>query len=181
VANVDYDRWQTKTADLLNAIRSRGYAAGTATTRIPIKNMHCSSCAIRIELAVQTTPGVISARVSLGTNAVDIEYHPEQVDFDGIRGAIESAGYRIAEPKISPTSEELDPAEVANAEEYRTLMRKFWFRGRNLGSGYGAELPRLDPRAAGVDADGQRLASDRLVISWRAQPPGTGLGGLSVL
>jgi Cu+-exporting ATPase len=127
VATVDYDRSQTKSADLLSIIRSRGYTPGTATARIPIQNMHCSSCAIRIELAVQTTPGVISARVSLGMNAVDVEYQPEQVDFDGIRRAIESAGYKIAEPKIAPTSEELDPAEAANAEEYRTLMRKFWF------------------------------------------------------
>jgi Cu+-exporting ATPase len=127
VANVRYDPAQTKTVDLLRTIRSRGYTPGTATVRIPIKNMHCSSCAIRIELALQLTPGVVSARVSLGPNAVDVEYQPEQVDFDGIRKAIESAGYRIAEPKVEPTSEVLDPAEAANAEEYRTLMWKFWF------------------------------------------------------
>jgi Cu+-exporting ATPase len=127
VASVDYEPSRTKTADLLSAIRSRGYTPGAATMRIPIKNMHCSSCAIRIELAVQTTPGVISAWVSLALNAIDVEYQPEQVDFDGIRRAIESAGYRVAEPKIETVSEELDPAEAANAEEYRTLMRKFWF------------------------------------------------------
>ena len=127
IANVRYDPAQTKTTDLLRTIRSRGYVAGTATARIPIKNMHCSSCAIRIELALQLTPGVVSARVSLGPNAADVEYQPEQVDFDGIRKAIESAGYRVAEPKVEPTSEILDPAEAANAEEYRTLMHKFWF------------------------------------------------------
>ena len=44
VANVRYDPAQTKTTDLLRTIRSRGYTAGTATARIPIKNMHCSSC-----------------------------------------------------------------------------------------------------------------------------------------
>jgi Cu+-exporting ATPase len=127
VATVDYDPSQARTADLLRVIRSRGYTSGTATTRIPIKSMHCSSCAVRIELALQTTPGVVSARVSLVSNAADIEYRPEQVDFDGIRKAIESAGYRVAQPKIEPTSEQLDPAEAANEEEYRSLMRKFWF------------------------------------------------------
>ena len=127
MANVAYDPSQTKITDLLRVVRARGYMPGTAVVRLPIKNMHCSSCAIRIELALQTTPGVASARVSLGTNAVDIEYQPELVDFKGIRKAIESVGYRVAEPKIDPVSEDLDPADAAIAEEYRTLMRKFWF------------------------------------------------------
>jgi Cu+-exporting ATPase len=127
LASIDYDPSRAAVADILRAIRSAGYTVGTATTRIPIKNMHCSSCVVRVELALHMTPGIVSARANLGPNAVDIEYQPEAVDFQGIRKAIESAGYRIAEPKIDPTSEMLDPAEAANEEEYRTLMRKFWF------------------------------------------------------
>ncbi len=126
-ARVEYDPMQAKVADILQAIRSRGYTAGTATMRVPIKNMHCSSCVIRVELALQMTPGVVSARASLGPNAVDIEYEPERTDFEEIRKSIESAGYRVAEPKIEPAGEVLDPAEAANEHEYRTLMRKFWF------------------------------------------------------
>ena len=126
-ATIDYDPAHANVSDLLRAVRSRGYTAGTATVRIPITNMHCSSCVIRVELALQMTPGVISARANLGPNAVDIEYQPEEVDFAAIRKAIESAGYRVAEPKIQVTSEVLDPSEAANEEEYRTLMRKFWF------------------------------------------------------
>lgn len=78
--------------------------------------MHCSSCVIRIELALQLTPGVVSARANLGPNAVDIEYQPEKTDFALIRRAIESAGYRVAESKIEPTSEPLDPAGPQTAE-----------------------------------------------------------------
>ena len=126
-ASIDYDRAQAKIADILRAIRSVGFSAGTATARIPIKNMHCSSCIVRVELALQMTPGVVSARASLGPNAADIEYQPEQVEFAAIWKAIESAGYRVAEPKIDAKKDEaLDPAEAANEEEYRTLMRKFW-------------------------------------------------------
>jgi Cu+-exporting ATPase len=50
-------------------------------------------------MALQLTPGIISARASLGSNAVDIEYQPESTSFQKIRGAIESAGYRVAEPR----------------------------------------------------------------------------------
>jgi Cu+-exporting ATPase len=127
VAQIDYDPSHAKIGDILQAIRSIGYTVGTAAMRIPIENMHCSSCVVRVELALQMTPGVISARASLGPNAVDIEYQPEKADFGAFRRAIELAGYRIAEPKVDAGNEILDPAEAANVEEYRTLMRKFWF------------------------------------------------------
>ena len=126
LATVSYDPSTAKVADILRAVRSVGYSVGTATTRIPIRGMHCSSCVVRVELALQTTPGVVSARANLGPNAVDIEYQPERTDFASIREAIESAGYRVAETKMVPTGEPVDPAEAANEEEYRTLMRKFW-------------------------------------------------------
>jgi len=126
-ATITYQPSHTKLAQVVQAIRSIGYIPGTATLRIPIKNMHCSSCSIRIELALQTTPGVVHAWASLGPNAVDVEYDPETVNFEGIRQAIEQAGYHVAEPKLKNETELLDPAEAALEEEYRTLMRKFWF------------------------------------------------------
>ncbi len=129
LASIDFDPTRAKPADLLRAIRAVGYSAGAAKVRIPIKYMHCSSCVVRIELALQTTPGVISARASLATNAVDVEYQPEQTSFDALRRAIESAGHRVAEPKPArtPEEQELSPEDAAQHEEYRILMRKFWF------------------------------------------------------
>ena len=62
LATVDYDPDRAKAVDLAKAIRTAGYAPGAASTRIPIKSMHCSSCVTRIELALQMTPGVLSAR-----------------------------------------------------------------------------------------------------------------------
>jgi P-type Cu+ transporter len=129
VATVDYDPARARVSDLLQAVRSHGYTVGTATTRIPIKNMHCSSCITRVELALQMTPGVVAAHAGLGPNAVDIEYQPERTDFEHIRKSIESAGYRVAEPEADAAREGLDPAEAAIEDEYRTLMRKFWFAG----------------------------------------------------
>jgi Cu+-exporting ATPase len=99
--------------------------------RVRIKNMHCSSCVIRIELALRTTPGVIAARANSFTNAVDVEYVPEQTNFTSIRDAIESIGYHVVEePRVAgaPSSAvELDPEEASRQAEYRLLMGKFWF------------------------------------------------------
>ncbi len=63
-ATINYDPARAKVSDLLRAIRSLGYTAGTARIRIPIKSMHCSSCVVRIELALRMTPGVVNARAS---------------------------------------------------------------------------------------------------------------------
>src|SRR6266540_336886 len=40
LARIDYDPSRTKITAILQAIRTIGYTVGTATTRIPIKNMH---------------------------------------------------------------------------------------------------------------------------------------------
>ena len=73
----------------------------------------------RIELALQMTPGVIAARASSLTNAVDVDYQPERTSFDGIRASIEQAGYHVAEikpPKDAAAG--LDPEDAERDAEY---------------------------------------------------------------
>lgn len=128
LASVEFDSTQARVVDLLQAIRSAGYTAGTARVRIPIQHMHCSSCVTRVEHALQMTPGIVSAHASLGPGAADVEYLPDRTSFTEIRHAIESAGYRVAEPKPSrsPEQAEISPEESVQRDEYHTLMRKFW-------------------------------------------------------
>ena len=127
VAHITFSPGQTKPSDLIKAVRSAGYEAGTAKTRIPIANMHCSSCVMRIELGLGTTPGVVKAEASSLTNAVDVEYVPEKTTLAALKSAIEIAGYRVAEPRLEPGMETLEPEERAQQQEYALLMRKFWF------------------------------------------------------
>lgn len=56
IAAIDYDPDRAAAIDLAKVIRTAGYTAGAATIRIPIRSMHCASCVVRIELALQTTP-----------------------------------------------------------------------------------------------------------------------------
>jgi Cu+-exporting ATPase len=130
-AHVAYDPSRVKILALVQVIRTAGYSAGTALMHVRIKNMHCSSCVIRVELALQQTPGVIAAHANSFTNAVDIEYVPEKTSFTSIRDAVESIGYRIVEEptgREAPSSAtELDPEEASRQAEYHLLMRKFWF------------------------------------------------------
>jgi Cu+-exporting ATPase len=182
-ASIDFDPARAKVVDLLRAIRSLGYSAETAKVRIPIKHMHCSSCVIRIELALQLTPGVVAARANLGTNAVDIEYQPEHTSFAALRRAIESAGHRVAEPKPAkrPEGEEVSPEEAAQREEYRTLMQKFWFAAVVAIPVMGLSYPDLIPGLAGMDAGRKRDAAGRMGASRRVESAGPALVRLAVL
>jgi Cu+-exporting ATPase len=129
-AHIGYDPSQVKVIDLVKAIRSAGYSAGTATMRVLIRNMHCSSCVIRIEQALHSTPGVVAARVNAFTSSADVEYLPERTSFAPIKAAIESIGYRVAAEPDKLAAEvdgDTDPEEAARQAEYRLLMRKFWF------------------------------------------------------
>jgi len=126
-AHVDYDPDRVKVMDLVKTVRRAGYGAGSAKTRIPIANMHCSSCVMRIELELGMTPGVVKAVASNLTNAVDVTYQPEQTSYDSLKAAVIRAGYRVAEPKSEAGAETYDPEELSRQAEYSLLMRKFWF------------------------------------------------------
>ena len=126
-AHITYDPARAAVGDMVREIRRAGFHSGTASLRVPIRNMHCTSCVTRIELALQMTPGVIAARASSLTNAVDVDYQPERTSFDGIRASIEQAGYHVAEikpPKDAAAG--LDPEDAERDAEYRLLMQKFW-------------------------------------------------------
>ena len=126
VVHVTYEAGRAKVVDLITAIRTAGYSAATARTRIPIANMHCTSCVIRIELELGMTPGVIKAEANTMTNAVDVEYQPERTSYDALEEAIARAGCRVAEPPVL-LDVEAYPEEAAQQAEYNLLMRKFWF------------------------------------------------------
>ena len=149
IAGINYDPSRASAGDFVKAIRTVGYTPGTAKTRLPIDNMHCASCVTRIEEALKVTPGVVAASASLGTNAVDVEYQPEVVDFEGIRRAIESAGHKVAEPTPAEikaaVEEDVDPEEAARDREYRTLMHKFWFAAAISVPVMGLSYPDLIP------------------------------------
>ena len=129
LATVDYDPVRTRISDLLRVIRTAGFSAGNATIRVPIASMHCASCVTPIEDALRSTPGVLAARANPVTSAVDIDYQPEQTSIDDLHHAIERGGHRVAKPKAVEDGEPpgVSPEEAAQREEYRTLMRKFWF------------------------------------------------------
>jgi len=66
--------------------------------RLPIGGMVCATCVGRVEKALVATPGVIEATVNFATETATVEYEPTTVGIDGLRRAVEAAGYEILAP-----------------------------------------------------------------------------------
>jgi copper chaperone CopZ len=57
-----------------------------------IKGMHCASCAMKVELAVEKVPGVKEAKVSLTSGDLEITCDCE-IKAEDVCGAVSCVGY----------------------------------------------------------------------------------------
>ncbi len=67
--------------------------AKTEKATVKITGMSCAACASRVEKAVSTLPGVISARVNFALENMTVEYDPAGVTTGDILRRVEDAGY----------------------------------------------------------------------------------------
>ncbi|MGQ9571661.1 MAG: heavy metal translocating P-type ATPase, partial [Dehalococcoidia bacterium] len=90
---------------------------------VAIEGMTCASCVRRVERALASVPGVLSASVNLATERATVELAPGRVAIADLRRAVEDAGYRLRE-----LAEEVPAAEAeARQREQRALLAKLLF------------------------------------------------------
>ncbi len=82
-------------------------AAGTRTAVIPVKGMHCATCALSISKTLHRREGVRAADVSFGTEKAVVEYDPEKISLDEIGGAIRELEYEPVLPSEAEQSREV--------------------------------------------------------------------------
>ena len=126
LVRITYDPSQAQVDTIVEKARALGYTTSVAGTQVNIQGMHCASCVVTIEQALQQTPGVLHASVNLATQQAHIEYVPGLLDRQGMARAIEESGYKVRET-TAPAETTIDRAEQDRAKEYSTLLRKFWF------------------------------------------------------
>ncbi|GIX47167.1 MAG: haloacid dehalogenase [Candidatus Tectimicrobiota bacterium] len=126
VATLTYDPTRVTLGDLCQHLRASGYTPGSARVRLTIKGMTCASCVSAVEQALRQTPGVIAATVNPALAQAEVEYLPSLVDFAGLKSAVAASGYEATE---APPASDLavSQEDLARQQEYRTLLRKFWF------------------------------------------------------
>ena len=111
--------------EIIAAIEGAGYTAAPAELRIGVAGIFCAGCIPQIERSLQATPGVLAASFTPATNEAKVTYLPAVIDLDEIETAVAAAGpYRVV-PAASETP--ADAQQVEQENEYRSLMRKWWF------------------------------------------------------
>ncbi|MBI4594095.1 MAG: copper-translocating P-type ATPase, partial [Candidatus Rokubacteria bacterium] len=126
-AFVDYDPDATTLSALHEAVKAAGYRIGPAKARFDVRGITCASCVTTIERALLATPGVLGARVTVGTEEAEVEYLPGATDLVAVKAAVGSAGYQAIEVPPPAGQDALDRETAAREREYRSLMRKWWF------------------------------------------------------
>src|SRR6266516_2261690 len=95
MVHIDFDPAQTQVKTLVDRIHAAGYTVGVSSLQLDIQGMHCGSCVVAIENALEHTPGVLDATVNLATQQASLEYLPGRFDRRGVVHAIEAAGYQV--------------------------------------------------------------------------------------
>ena len=60
---------------------------------LDVRGMHCASCSLRVELALEKVDGVTSAAVNLATNQAKVQFDSEQSGTSDLIHAVSNSGY----------------------------------------------------------------------------------------
>ncbi len=89
---------------------------------IPVEGMTCASCVARVEKALASVPGVLSASVNLATRSVTVAVIPGVADAKGLRAAVEGVGYTVG--MVEPEEDPVARQERMQREEERSLLTR---------------------------------------------------------
>jgi len=109
--------------------------------RFPVEGMTCASCVNRIERYLRKVDGVLEANVNLATESASVRFDPVRVDLDGLRAAVEAAGYEAR----------IDRAEVTGGTDTGGQVVELGFRA--------PATALAGPRALALDIEGMTCAS----------------------
>ncbi|PSQ19290.1 cadmium-transporting ATPase [Halobacteriales archaeon QS_8_69_26] len=117
VLTVEYDPGETTAGAVRERVEAAGYEVtdgGTATGTLTVPEMDCPSCATTVETALEEA-GVANAEGRPTAGTVEVEYDPGAVDGSDLVGAVEDAGYPVADASLDGEGsdpEVPDPASV---------------------------------------------------------------------
>lgn len=66
---------------------------GTINKTYRVEGMHCTSCAMSVDFALEDLEGIESSKTSYATSTAEVAYDDERVSEGAILAAIQAAGY----------------------------------------------------------------------------------------
>jgi len=117
-ASIEYDPSRISLAKIKNTISQLGYGTATRKSIFPVSGMTCASCVARVEEALSSVPGVISANVNLASEKATVEY-TEETELADLQRVVKEAGY-----KLGSEAETLEDVTTAAQREIRTIRNR---------------------------------------------------------
>jgi Cu+-exporting ATPase len=126
-ATVVFHPSQTDLSRLIEKVQDLGYGAKVEKVALPVQGMTCASCVNKVEKALRSLKGVVSANVNFATERASVEYIPEEVTITDLKRAVRDAGYQVLEVKVGDsTLREEDIVEKERLARERELSRLKW-------------------------------------------------------
>jgi Cu+-exporting ATPase len=117
-ASIKYDPTKVDLARIKDTVSQLGYGVATRKSIFPVGGMTCAACVARVEEALSSVPGVISASVNLASEKATVEYL-EGTELADMRRAVKDAGY-----ELGPEVQALEDVTSAAQREIRVLRNK---------------------------------------------------------
>jgi Cu+-exporting ATPase len=118
-ASIKYDPTKVDLGRIKDTVSQLGYRVATKKSIFPVGGMTCASCVARVEEALSSVPGVISANVNLASEKATVEYL-EGTGLADMRRAVKDAGY-----ELGPEAQALEDVTTAAQREIRVLRNRF--------------------------------------------------------
>ncbi len=110
-----------QTQALLQTVKDCGYETRTEQYQLSVIGMSCASCVGKVEKALLSLPGVLSAQVNLAAETATVEVLAGNLDAAALIKAVRSTGYDAA-----PLAAERDDDNARREQEQQQLQRDFW-------------------------------------------------------
>jgi Cu+-exporting ATPase len=118
-ASIKYDPTKVDLAKIKYTVSELGYGVAVKKSIFPVGGMTCASCVARVEEALSSVPGVISANVNLASEKATVEYLEGTAVAD-MRRAVKDAGY-----ELGPEAQAMQDVATAAQREIRILRNRF--------------------------------------------------------
>jgi Cu+-exporting ATPase len=118
-ASVEYDPSRVDLTKIKNTISQLGYGVATKKSIFPVGGMTCASCVARVEEALSSVPGVVSANVNLASEKATVEY-TDGTSIADLKQAVKDAGY-----ELGSEAETLEDVSAASQRELRGIRNRF--------------------------------------------------------
>ena len=96
-ATIHYNPSEASVSEFIKIIKDQGYGVSVSKTNIPVKGMTCASCVQKVQKALSSMNGVLSAEVNFATEKASVEYIPSQTGMGDFKKALRDIGYDIVE------------------------------------------------------------------------------------